>query len=61
LKAKKHIFPQILSRHFRMAPTYCRQRWFLRYARGESLLCLRTIAPGLQAASRLSMATALPC
>lgn len=58
---KKRIFPQILSRQFRIATTYCRQRWFLRYARSESLLCLRTSASGLKVASCLSIASALPC
>jgi len=39
LRHSKAIFPQILSRRFRIAGTYCRHRWFVRYARSESLLC----------------------
>ncbi|MBB6144795.1 hypothetical protein HNQ77_002751 [Silvibacterium bohemicum] len=39
LRIGKAIFPQIIARHFRIAGTYCRQRWFVRYARSESLLC----------------------
>jgi hypothetical protein len=33
------IFPHVISRSFCIAGTYCRQRWFVRYARSESLLC----------------------
>jgi hypothetical protein len=40
LKAPDRIFPQILARWFRIAGTFCRQRWFTRYARSESFLCL---------------------
>jgi hypothetical protein len=61
LNSKKRIFPQILARQFRIATTFCRQRWFLRYARSESLLYLRNLVSCLQAASHLSIATALPC
>ncbi len=39
LRMSKAIFPQILSRCYRIAGTYCRHRWFARYARSESLLC----------------------
>lgn len=61
LKAKKRIFPQILSRQYRIATPFCRQRWFLRYARSESLLCLRNFASSLQAMGRLTAASALSC
>jgi len=44
LKSPGRIFPQILWRHFRIAGTFCRQRWFARYARSESLLCLLGLA-----------------
>lgn len=44
LRTGKQIFPEIIARHFRIAGTYCRQRWFVRYARSESLLCLRAFA-----------------
>jgi hypothetical protein len=44
LKAPDRIFPQVLSRRFRVAGTFCRQRWFARYARSESLLCLLILA-----------------
>ena len=44
LKSPNRIFPQILSRRFRIAGTFCRQRWFARYARSESLLCLLSLA-----------------
>jgi len=44
LKAPRRIYPQILSRWFRIAGTFCRQRWFARYARSESLLCTRPLA-----------------
>lgn len=37
LRSPNRIFPQILSRRFRIAGTFCRQRWFARYARSESL------------------------
>jgi len=43
LKSPDRIFPQILFRRFRIAGTFCRQRWFARYARSESLLCLPTL------------------
>lgn len=46
LRAGKYIYPQILAKHFRIASTYCRQRWFVRYARSESLLCLRAFVVG---------------
>ena len=39
LHHSKAVFAQILCRHFRIAGTYCRHRWFVRYARSESLLC----------------------
>jgi hypothetical protein len=42
LKTPDRIFPQILFRRFRIAGTFCRQRWFARYARSASLLCLPT-------------------
>jgi len=38
LRHSKAVFPEILSRRFRIAGTYCRQRWFAKYARSESLL-----------------------
>jgi hypothetical protein len=44
LTTPDRIFPQILSRRFRIAGTFCRQRWFARYARSESLLCLLTLS-----------------
>lgn len=44
LRFGKQIFPEIIARHFRIAGTYCRQRWFVRYARSESLLCLSAFA-----------------
>ena len=53
LKAPRRIFPQILSRRFRIAGTFCRQRWFARYARSESLLCLHRPALSLQTMAAL--------
>ena len=44
LKSPDRIFPLILWRRFRIAGTFCRQRWFARYARSESLLCLLGLA-----------------
>jgi hypothetical protein len=44
LRHSKAVFAQILCRCFRIAGTYCRHRWFVRYARSESLLCAM-IAP----------------
>ena len=44
LKSPDRIFPQIICRRFRIAGTFCRQRWFARYARSESLLCLPSFA-----------------
>jgi hypothetical protein len=52
--------PQILSRRFRIAGTYCRQRWFVRYARSESLLCAPLAAPDLQPMPAPTIAIALP-
>jgi hypothetical protein len=56
---RKAIFPQILSRRFRIAGTYCRQRWFVRYARSESLLCAAIAKPDLQ--PKIDQAFALSC
>jgi hypothetical protein len=63
LKAASRIFPQILSRRFRIAGTFCRQRWFARYARSESLLCPQGFLPDLQLTSSLGflMPSLLPC
>jgi hypothetical protein len=60
LRASKAIFPQILSRRFRIAGTYCRQRWFVRYARSESLLCAFVARPDSQPARAPEFAVALP-
>jgi hypothetical protein len=48
LRIGKAIFPQILFRRFRIAGIYCRQRWFVRYARSESLLCVLLVMPDSQ-------------
>jgi hypothetical protein len=63
LKASRRIFPQILSRWFRIAGTFCRLRWFARYARSESLLCMQSPVSSLQAMSGLNsrMPSFLPC
>jgi hypothetical protein len=60
LHLSKAIFPQILSRRFRIAGTYCRQRWFVRYARSESLLCALLVKPDLQPMRASKFAIALP-
>jgi hypothetical protein len=60
LRARKTIFPQILSRRFRIAGTYCRQRWFVRYARSESLLCALSTKPDSQPVRASTLAAALP-
>ena len=57
LRLRKAIFPQILSRRFRIAGTYCRHRWFVRYARSESLLCAM---PMKHLQAKLAPALALP-
>jgi len=63
LKSPSRIFPQVLSRCFRIAGTFCRQRWFARYARSESLLCLQRLISNLRATGNLSfrMLSFLPC
>jgi hypothetical protein len=54
------IFAQILSRRFRIAGTYCRHRWFVRYARSESLLCAAIAKPYSQPNHAAKLAIALP-
>ncbi len=60
LRAKNRIFPQVLSKHFRIASTFCRQRWVLRYARSEWLLPVLP-ARNLQTMSALLIPSILPC
>jgi hypothetical protein len=61
LRASKAIFPQILARCFRIAGIYCRQRWFVRYARSESLLCVSTSSYDLRPMCASGCTIALPC
>jgi hypothetical protein len=61
LRLRKAIFPQILFRCFRIAGIYCRQRWFVRYARSESLLCALLLTPDSQPMRHVASAIALPC
>jgi hypothetical protein len=60
LPSGKAFYPQILSRRFRIAGTYCRQRWFVRYARSESLLCAPLAMPDSQPIRASKPAIALP-
>jgi hypothetical protein len=60
LKTPRLIFPQILSKRFRIAGTFCRQRWFARYARSESRLCSLVLDSVTRAMSSLESSLRMP-